>query len=66
MQVAVPVSTTRTSTLLTGHKRSSSADTKLIITKKNKASAAANIAPVIQQYTTKLVPKPLLGSISKY
>ena len=25
-----------------------------------------NITPVIQQYTTKLVPKPLLGSISKY
>ena len=63
--MAVPVSTSRkaSSSLLTGHKRSSSADTSLLITKKNKASAGANVTPIIQQYTTKLVPKPLLGSI---
>ena len=49
MQVAVPVSTSRkaSSSLLTGHKRSSSADTSLLITKKNKASAGANVTPII-------------------
>ena len=49
MQVAVPVSTSRraSSSLLTGHKRSSSADTSLLITKKNKASTGANVTPII-------------------
>ena len=47
--MAVPVSTSRkaSSSLLTGHKRSSSADTSLLITKKNKASAGANVTPII-------------------
>lgn len=74
VQVAVPSSSTRraqigkSSSVLTGHKRSSSADTSLLITKTSKtaASQANQVPQVVQQFVTKLMPKPLLGNIDKY